>query len=233
MADLLKVTTPLINKNQPIQPRPGIDPTASFDLPETSRIYQAQNRGELLKQNNSMFREGDAPALLLNLLKDPSVTVSYLKNITLLEEIFKLVPANNQAFTQEIEQAFENLLMQGDDIAAEIRRQGSDSTIFHGEIFDFLRDLVNENPQQPETLGAVAGMLKAMNNLLRKDDIIDAVRNSLRFIRDSVSSSQRLTAQMDDLLVRFSRDDASRNFAELKKEALDRKSTRLNSSHIH
>lgn len=221
MADLLKVTTPLINKNQPVQPRPGVDPTASFDLPQTSRIYQAQNRGELLKQNNSMFREGDAPALLLNLLKDPSVTVSYLKNITLLEEIFKLVPANNQAFTQEIEQAFENLLMQGDDIAAEIQRQGSDSTIFHGEIFDFLRDLVNENPQQPETLTAVAGMLKAMNNLLRKDDIIDAVRNSLRFIRDSVSSSQRLTAQMDDLLERFSREDAGRNFPELKRETLD------------
>lgn len=220
MPDILKVTTPLIHKNQPVPPKSNVDPTNPFQLQDTARVIQPHNQSEILKQNTSLLEGGDAPTLLLNLLKDPAVAVSYLKNIFLLEEIFKLLPANNKTVTQEIEQYFHRLLMQSDDILPEMLRQENASTLFKGELFDFLRQTSDEHASNPDLQLAIANLLKAVNNQLCKKDILDAVANSLDYLRDSLASSKSLSAQLESLSVRFREPGAENAFQQLKAETL-------------
>ena len=70
----------------------------------------------------------------MNLLKDPAVTVNYLKNIYMLEEIINLLPVNNNTVTQEIRQLFDALLIDPDHIVDELVDQEYASTLFKGEL---------------------------------------------------------------------------------------------------
>lgn len=220
MAEILKITTPLVNKNQVQTNKPITDPTVPFNLQETEKIIQTTPQSDLLKQNNGMINKDEAPSILMNLLKDPSVTVHTLKNIFLLQEIIKLLPINNQAMTQEIEQLFNALLVKPDQIAGEMQRQADTSTSFKGEVFDFLRQLVVKNPT-PEIRSGVATLLKAVNSMLGKEEVMGAVGNSLDYLSEALSASKGLSAKLDDLAWQFHQEDSPERFNELKFQVFD------------
>ncbi|MCD7990731.1 MAG: hypothetical protein LUK37_02625 [Clostridia bacterium] len=80
MADILRVTSPVINKNI-IQPdKASKDPSVPFDMQEIRHITKNPQGSGLLGHHNVLEGEAGA-ATLMNLLKDPAVTVNYLKNI--------------------------------------------------------------------------------------------------------------------------------------------------------
>lgn len=220
MAEILKVTTPLVNKNQPVPPKPGVEPAGVFNITDASKVLQAHNQSEVLGQNTGTLDGGSAPTLLLDLLKDPSVTASYLKNIFLLEEIFQLLPANNKTVTPEIEQLFSALMVrQSSGAAAEMTRQQDASTAFRGELFDFLREVAA--PDAPEEVQqAVAAVLKAVNNQLARRDILDAVANSFSYLQRAFGASRSLGARLGALAAGFRAPEAGGNFAALKAQAL-------------
>ena len=120
MPELLKITTPVLNKADPQVTKQLQDPNAAFNLPDVQKVAKPATQGEILKQNNGMLQGDEAPAILMNLLKDPSVTVGFLKNIFMLQEIIQLLPVNNTALTQDIQQLFDALLIQPEEIAAEM-----------------------------------------------------------------------------------------------------------------
>ncbi len=219
MADLLKITTPLVKQAQLQQGRQQVDPNTVFDLPDVSKVVKPNAQSEMQGQNNGMIQKEEAPTILMNLLKDPSVTVNFLKNIYMLQEIIKLLPVNNQAFTQEIEQLFDALMLPAEEIAQEMVLQENNSTEFKGELFDFLRELVANNPQ-PEIKYAVANLLKSINYSNCKQDILSAVANSLRYLSDSVETSRTLSSRLQELSDRFLQPEAPEQFQQLKAETL-------------
>ncbi len=103
MADILRVTTPLVNKSQQVETKPNIDPAVQFPVQDTTRVNRPGPQSELLQQNNGMVQQDETSAMLLNLLKDPSVTVNFLKSISSMEALIKLLPVNNSPFTKEID----------------------------------------------------------------------------------------------------------------------------------
>lgn len=218
MSDILKITTPLINKNQAAAPKPGVEQIQPYNIQDTSRVVQPHNQSELQKQYTGNLEGGEAPVLLLNLLKDPAVAVSYLKNIFLLEEIFKLLPVNNKTVTKEIEQIFGALILDSDNVLKELKEQETASTAFRGQLFDFLRGLSKRHSDSPNAQLAIASLLKSANNLMCKDDILDAVANSLQFLRESLSASASLSGRLDALIARYRQEDAAENFQTLKDE---------------
>lgn len=220
MPDILKVTTPLINKNQALTPKQALEPTTPFNIQDPSRVIQTHNQSELLKQNTGMLKGEDAPTLLMSLLRDPAVTVSYLKNIFLLEELYKLLPANNKTVSPEIEQIFHALIMDPSNLAQEMRQQEYGSTQFKGPLFDFLRTICEEYKGQPEVQYAVANLLKSVNNQMNKGDIIDAVRNSLTYLEAYIPQNSPIAQKLKDLLASLRRPDAQSNFQEIKREVL-------------
>ena len=218
MADILKVTTPLVKNNQ-IQPnRPSTDPTVPFNIQDINRVIRSDQKSELLQQNNILNQE-NAPSILMNLLKDPSVTVSFLKNIFMLQEIIRLLPANNSTVTQEIHQLFDALLVSPDQIVAEMMSQENNSTAFKGELFNMLRQLVSTHPH-PEMRQGVAALLKSLNGILTKREILDSIANHLDFLARSLESSKTLSGRLAALSASFRREDATDNFSTLKQELL-------------
>ncbi len=220
MADILRITTPLINKNQQVTPKAAVEPTTPFQLQDISKVIKPHNQRDILQQNNTLLKEADSPEILLDLLKDPGVTVTYLKNIFMLEEIIKLLPANNMALTKEIENLFNELLMPHDEIAQEMMRQEQESTVFKGEFFDFLRKISGEAQPRSDIQASVVNLMKSINNLLIKDDILDAVANSLSYLAKNLRASKGLSEKLELLALRFRQDGGAGQFAALKGETL-------------
>ncbi len=219
LADILRVSTPVVEKNQPVQPKPGLQPTNEFNLQQPNRVIQTHNQSELLGQNNAKLKGNDTPSILLDMLKDPDVTVSFLKNISMLEEIYTLLPANNNTVTPEIEQMFHQLLIDPEELAQEMQRQENSATLFKGPFFDFLREISLSKTSQGETQRAIANLMRSMNNLLCHEDILDAVANSLVYLEKNLNSSKSLTGRIAQLVSVYRQDD-SVPFDKLKGETL-------------
>lgn len=239
MPDILKITTPVVSKSDAQSVKPAQDAVTAFDLQNIQKVVKPEAQGDLLKQNNGMLDRQEAPTLLMNLLKDPSVTVGFLKNIFMLQEIIQLLPVNNSPLTQEIEQLFSALLVKPEEIVSELLKQENTSTVFKGDLFNFLRELVVEEPTpsagqpgaqtpsgmqtpapSPELKNAVAFFLKAVNGHVGNKDILDALANTTQFLSESLTPSKELSAKLAELSARFRQADAPEQFPELKQEVL-------------
>ena len=76
----------------------------------------------------------------------------------MLEEIINLLPVNNNTMTQEIRQLFDALLINPEHIVDELVDQEYASTLFKGELFDFLRGMLSDKPElRMETAELVKG----------------------------------------------------------------------------
>lgn len=221
LSDMLKITTPLVNKGQAVSPKLSTEAINTFNLQSSTRVIQVHNEKQLEQQNNGFRGDGEAPILLLNLLKDPGVAVSYLKNIFLLEEIFRLLPANNKTITKEIEQLFQALMIKSEDIKDEMIRQEKGSTKFKGELFDFLRSLSSKHSDSDEIQSSIANLLKSLNNLIGKEEIRESIINSLSFLKESYQSSKDISEQLIDLINSLKSDNSNENFQNIKKQILN------------
>ena len=159
--------------------------------------------------------------MLLNLLKDPSVTVNFLKSISSMEALIKLLPVNNSPFTKEIEQMFGELLVPSDDIAAEMGRQENASTYFKGELFELLRDALRQNPEQGELRDAAVSFLKAITLFHTRREALGSVANSLQYLADTLSSSKSLAEKLAGLAARYRAENAPGSFRALRQDTLD------------
>ncbi len=220
MADILRVTTPLVNKSQMVETKPNVDLATQFPVQDPTRVPRPGSQSELLGQNNGMLQQDETSALLLSLLKDPSVTVNFLKSISSMEAVIKLLPVNNSPFTKEIEQMFGELLVPAEDIAAEMGRQEHGSTYFKGELFDLLRDALRQNPGQGELRDAAVSFLKAMTLFHTRREALGSVANSLEYLAKTLSASKSLSGKLLELAGRYRAEDAPRRFPDLRQDTL-------------
>lgn len=217
MADILRVTSPVLSKNVVESNKPVADPSIPFDLQEISHIVKNPNSSGLLGQHNVLQKETGS-AVLMNLLKDPDVTVNYLKNIYMLEEIINLLPVNNKTVTQEIQQLFQSLLIKPDQIVEELLKQEYASTLFKGPLFENLRGLLAENPCMSKE---IADLLKSVNGTIARQDVMDSAANSLEYLSDQLAGSSRLSGRISDLLMQLRAPDSASHFQALKGEILE------------
>ena len=220
MADILRVTTPLVNKSQAVEQKPNVDFTGPIPIQDPTRVPQPSAQSELLSQNNGMLQQEETSALLLNLLKDPSVTVNFLKSISSMEAVIKLLEVNNSPFTKEIEQMFGELLVPADDIAAEMGRQEIGSTYFKGELFELLRDGLRQNPEQGELRESTVSFLKAMTLFHTRREALGSVANSLEYLAKTLSASKGLSDKLLDLAARYRAEDAPKQFTSIRQDTL-------------
>ncbi|MEG2144018.1 MAG: hypothetical protein RRY40_01675 [Oscillospiraceae bacterium] len=142
MSDILKVSAPLVDKNNIPSQKPASDPTIPFKLGEIPVVAKASSGGELLKQGNTLINKEMGSAILTGMLKDPAVTVRYLTSVFMLEEIVGLLPLNNSAQTGDMEKLLTSLMLKPEEITGELLKQEQSATDFKGMLFDFLRDLI-------------------------------------------------------------------------------------------
>ncbi len=240
MSDILRVTTPLVNKTQVIDTRRSVENLTQFNLPDVTKVTRARSDNALLMQNNVLTGEEKTTALLMDLIKDPSVTVTYLRNISLLQEVYSLLPAANRAVTEEIREMFTALLLTPEELTAELWRQEEGSSQFKGQLFDMLRDLLQAQANTARTAlsggeessgtqlmkysamrRAVADLLKALSGYTARRDVLEGLANNLEYLSRSLAPSRALSESLLLLSARFRRPDAQTQFETLKREVLD------------
>ncbi len=200
MADLLKISTPLVDKNPiPATAAKPQTPGMPFELSDVTRVMQPKSQSELLQQNNGLVPRETSPKILEELLRDPSVTVSMLRNIYLLQEVVRLLPAANTPLTNELQVMFEALMVKPGDIQAELMRQEDNTTLFKGALFDQLRTILQEAGGDTRLTTAIGVFLKGLNATLSGRDTLDSVANNLQFLLDSLLGSGLTKSKMDDI----------------------------------
>lgn len=220
MADILRITTPLINRTQGMEPKGDMALNGQFDLTQIAKVVKTNPQTELLKQNNGMVEREETSALLMNMLKDPAVANATLKNIFALQEMIKLLPVHNRTFTEEIEQLFKQLMVAPEEIGGELQRQEFDSSSFKGELFDFLREQLDAYPGQNDLQAATLNFLRALTLTASRREILGSVANDLKFLSNSVAPSKALSTALAQLSEDFRSESAPERFTDLKGQAL-------------
>lgn len=214
MVEILKINTPISNKNAIPNSKQIAESGMPFDLQEVSKVIKPSNQADIHKQNSALTQR-DTSTLLTSLLKNPSVTVSFLRNIYILQEIIKLLPINNQTTIQELRSLFDALLISPDQIVEEMIRQKNAATMFRGELFDFLRSMLAENSSE-DFRQSVVMLLRSINANINRQDILDSIANNLSFLAEQFEASKSLYGQITALEQSFRQEDAEHRFSELK-----------------
>ncbi len=220
MADILKISTPYLDKSAVPSHRPIQDVSLPFEISETQKVIQTHNQNQMESNTNQLLMGQNSPSTLTSLLRDPSVAVNFLKNIYLLQEFISLIPGHNSTVTNEIQEMFDALLVNPDEIVAELLRQECTSTSYKGELFDFLRNLLNTNTQK-ETKAAISAFLKSLNGLVDKQEITQSLSNNLEFLANNLKGSASLNSKLAMLAQKFAQNDAATHFSSLKAETLE------------
>lgn len=223
MADIPRIETPLIDRT-PMNPsvRPTAETMVPFNLSDVTHVMQPHDASEILQQNTGYLPGEEAPKILADLLRDPAVTVSMIRNIYLLQEVINLLPANNQPITNELEQLFARLMLSPEDLVAEMQRQEQSTTLFKGELFDMLRNLLaqSEATSRPELATGVGVLLKALNAAMSRSDTLHSVANNLQFLADSLGGKGQLAEKILQIIPQLREPAASEGFPFLKDQVL-------------
>lgn len=215
MADILRITTPLISKHaaqlQQKQPNPG----EVFSLHDLTRVVKPNPQSELLMQNNTVTDQASNIPVDIELFGNPDVMSGYINSVILLMEVVGLLPLNNKTATSEISQMFDALFVQPDEVVPELLRQESASSVFKGGFFDFLRSVIR-NDSDPEKVHTALRLLKAINERLEGRQALNSVANNLGYLADALAPSKELSEKLEDLAMGFRSADAPEMLASLK-----------------
>ncbi len=220
MADILRVTTPLVDKQPVTSVKPAADPANPFNMTDVAKVVKPTDPTEILQQNTGFVPKEEAPKILTDLLKDPAVTASLIKNIYLLQEIINLLPANNITLSDEVEQLFSALLVAPEDIAQELQNQEQATTLFKGELFDQLRTLLAQNADKPEFAANLGTLLKGLTVAVNQEDALDSVANNLTFLADNLAASPSLTEKLETVIAQLRQPDAAQQFPAIKEQVM-------------
>ncbi len=217
MADILRVSFPGSEKNYVNPTKIAPEVNAPFNIVDLTKVTKPQSESSLLQQNNSGLEQSTAPAILQEMLEDPKVTVTFLRNIFMLEEIFRLLPSNNSVVTEELQKLFDSLMLKPDQLLNELLRQSGSSTKFTGDVFSILRGL--EQGGDNRMRDAVINLLKAFSGEQGRQEIMRSVSNNLFFLGISQQPLKTFSEKLLNLSEMFKAPNA--NFETLKAEVLE------------
>lgn len=220
MADIMRVSSASVSaRSQQSSLQKPADPSEVFELDGVNQLTKPSSVNTENADRQQSFSQNTAGSsnILMGLLKDPAVTVSFLRNISMMQELIKLLPANNNPVSAEIEQLFNSLLVAPGDISEEMLMQELNSTQFRGELFDGLRLAFNGGGENIRA--DILNLLKAVSAHISRGDVLNASANSLQYLGESLAPSSTLSQKLLDLSAKFRAENAFDNFDNLKNEA--------------
>ncbi len=219
MSDMSIMTTPIINNNNNIQPsREQISMESTpLETSERMRADKAYSDMALINQNNSGVSRQMTPEVLGALLKDPNVTVNFIKNIAALKEIIGDISAQDMISAEELEQIFNEFTIKSENLAQEFLEQEQVSSAFKGNLFDSLRELMKEN-SDPRLQRAITNFLKAINNENSNPEILKTLSGNLSYLSNILISDKAMSEKLQTLAEKFASPDAEKNFSQLMNE---------------
>ncbi|MCH5347990.1 MAG: hypothetical protein J1E40_01580 [Oscillospiraceae bacterium] len=223
MSDMLRVTTPVApreyNPNQGTRPQA---PEQVFELGNVDYVNKPNERDEQLGEQNLKDQSGSGlPKLQSEIAKDPALSSVLLKGLVSGNALTALQAAGNAELLNKITE-FANeimLLPNSDKIAEDMVRQQDEATIFSGELWSELKELLSEmsgSPVGEEMSLAVLDFLKAAAAAEARDSILMSISAGLRYLASETAQSRELV----DLLNQTADKLNAENFSEVKNDVL-------------
>lgn len=224
MSEMLRVTTPVApreyNPNQG-NTRPQA-PEQVFELGNVDYVNKANERDEQLGEQNLKDQTGAGfPKLQSEIAKDPALSAVLLKGLVSGDAISALQASGNAELLNKItEFANEVLLLPNTDkIAEDMIRQQDESTIFSGELWSELKNMLAEMSGTPvgDEMGlAILDFLKAAAAAEARDGVLMSISAGLRYLAGETAQSKELM----DLLGQTADKLNAENFSEVKNDVL-------------
>lgn len=211
MADSLKISPtmlkqPAVSRNQP-------DPQVPFQIKDVSKVNNLNTSKQNSPQNQTLLNS-DGPKLLIDILRNPESTTQFLHSLYLLQEVNQLIPLDNASLSNELELLFQTLFLKPDSVLAELLNQSKQTSVFKGELFDWIRELLSQNPNSENSL---IQLLKSMNQIKSKPQFRESLLNQAeylekeftnvkqnevikQFIESIKSDSDQLSKQLKDMI---------------------------------
>lgn len=218
MPDIFNAAPSVISNNimQPIRENHSAE-ISSIDIPDNVKIAKMYSNSEIVEQSDNLNQQ-ISPEVFMEMLKDPNITVNFIKNIFALQDIINAVSTKDFPLAEEFKQLLSELNIKPENLVNELINQENQSTLFKGELFDLLREFVKESPA-PGAQISVANLLKAINNENSKSEILKNISETLKHLSDMMPSTNDLPQKLESLAIKFSLPNAKNNFTELKNEA--------------
>lgn len=221
MSDLLRVTTPVVpkdyNLNTSVKPQA---PEQVFDLGNVDYINKTNERDEQLGEQNLKDQAGAGlPKLQTAISKDPALAAALLKGVLGSNTLSALGAAGNAELLNKVTEFANEILLAPNELMNDIIRQQDEATMFSGELWGAIKDMVAElagTPAGEEVSLAVLDFLKAASSSVARDDIINSISTSLRYLAGEAAQSREIV----NLLMQTADRLSAENFGEVKNDIL-------------
>ena len=221
MSDLLRVTTPVApkdyNLNTSVKPQA---PEQVFDLGNVDYINKTNTRDEQLGEQNLKDQAGAGlPQIQTAISKDPALAAALLKGVLGSNTLSALGAAGNAELLNKVTEFANEILLAPNELMNDIIRQQDEATMFSGELWGAIKDMVAElagTPAGEEVSLAVLDFLKAASSSVARDDIITSISTSLRYLAGEAAQSREIV----NLLMQTADRLSAENFGEVKNDIL-------------
>lgn len=221
MSDLLRVTTPVApkdyNLNTSVKPQA---PEQVFDLGNVDYINKTNERDEQLGEQNLKDQAGAGlPHIQTAISKDPALAAALLKGVLGSNTLSALGAAGNAELLNKVTEFANEILLAPNELMNDIIRQQDEATMFSGELWSAVKDMVAElagTPAGEEVSLAVLDFLKAASSSVARDDIITSISTSLRYLAGEAAQSREIV----NLLMQTADRLSAENFGEVKNDVL-------------
>lgn len=221
MSDLLRVTTPVAPKdytaNTNVKPQA---PEQVFDLGNVDYINKTNTRDEQLGEQNLKDQTGAGlPKLQTAISKDPALAAALLKGVLSSNTFAALGASGNAELLNKVTEFANEILLTPNELADDIIRQQDEATMFSGELWNSLKDMIAGlagSPAEEEVSAAVMDFLKAAASSVARDDVINSISASLRYLAGEAAQSREIV----NLLMQTADKLSAENFGMVKNDVL-------------
>lgn len=221
MSDLLRVTTPVAPKdytaNANMKPQ---TPEQVFDLGNVDYINKTNTRDEQLGEQNLKDQTGTGlPKLQTAISKDPALAAALLKGVLSSNTFAALGASGNAELLNKVTEFANEILLTPNELADDIIRQQDEATMFSGELWNSLKDMIAGlagSPAEEEVSAAVMDFLKAAASSVARDDVINSISASLRYLAGEAAQSREIV----NLLMQTADKLSAENFGTVKNDIL-------------
>jgi|GEM_PF-1696752 len=186
MADSLKVSPTMIK--QPAVSRHQADPQVPFQIKDVSKVNNLNVSKQTSSQNQTLLNS-DGPKILMDLLKNPENSTHFLHSLFLLQEISQLVPLDNTVLSEELERLFNSIFLKSDYVLSELLNQSDQSSVFKGELFEWIRQILQEYPEYEQKM---IQLLKSMNQIKSNESYKQSLVNQALYLKNEFKNSKQI-----------------------------------------
>lgn len=221
MADLLQITTPMLPRGYNA-PSVELPPDQTFQLANTTQVISSQERSSQEYHNDDASDGTLLRGLELNVAQNPTSGSDSLAAILSDEVLAALRTGGGVNLLEELTSlANEIMLGNSEQLAADFVSQEGNSTLFQGEVFDMLRNLLAKSDGMlggGEVRSSIANLLKSTAAATSNDNILQSLSDTLKFLSEELYPSRSISESLKNLSDALRQPDAAENFPELRSQ---------------